>query len=42
MGGSLDAYEAQDRKSMEPVGDDLKGSLSNQVGKVGKQRIILR
>ena len=31
MGGSLDAYEAQDRKIIEPVGDDLEGSLSDQV-----------
>jgi len=23
MGGSLDAYEAQDRKIIEPAGDDL-------------------
>jgi hypothetical protein len=34
MGGSLDAYEVQDRKIMEPVEDCLKGSPSNQVAKV--------
>jgi hypothetical protein len=34
MTGSLDAYEAQDRKIIEPVGDILKASLSNQVAKV--------
>jgi hypothetical protein len=34
MGGSLDAYEAQDRKIIEPVKDSLKGSLSSQVRKV--------
>ena len=31
---ALDAYEAQDMKIIEPVGDILKASLSNQVAKV--------